>query len=242
MSLGYALMPFFPQHQARITTIFRHQQRRSENARLLDLGCGNGMYLQQMRAAGWQVEGIDPDPNAVKAARTAGLTVHQGNIEDCALPKASFDAVTLHHVIEHVHNPYTTLTHCLRLLKPGGSIWIATPNLDAQGHQVFDSNWIGLDPPRHLILFTPDSLRSLLDMVGFQHIITPNAYNTIEWSYYTSQVLAAGGALFSSNAILRTQASIPTALAQQLNRDRRRAMHRPEIAEAIVMSATKPTG
>ncbi|HEX4349274.1 MAG TPA: class I SAM-dependent methyltransferase, partial [Verrucomicrobiae bacterium] len=83
------------------------------------------------------------------------------------LPEAHFDAITMTHVIEHLHDPMDTLRRCWKLLKPGGQITVTTPNLNSRGHQIFGADWLALDPPRHLILFTEASLRMAMENCGF---------------------------------------------------------------------------
>jgi SAM-dependent methyltransferase len=87
----------------------------------------------------------------------------------------TFDAITLSHVIEHVAAPRIMLQDCWRLLKPGGYIWVETPNADSMGYEIYGSNWRGLEVPRHLVLFTADSLRLNLEQAGFEriHILPP---------------------------------------------------------------------
>jgi SAM-dependent methyltransferase len=70
-------------------------------------------------------------------------------------------------VIEHLHDPLTMLLECRRVLKPGGTLVIATPNSASLGHRTFKSDWVSLDPPRHLVLFDPPTMRRLLDEAGF---------------------------------------------------------------------------
>ena len=103
--------------------------------RLLDLGSGSGAFLVQMAALGWRAQGIDPDPAAVASAREAGLDVTQGTLDDLDLDEhaGAFDAVTLSHVIEHLHDPAEDLRRVHRLLRPGGLIWIATPEPGGSG-------------------------------------------------------------------------------------------------------------
>ena len=140
-----------------------------EGGRLLDVGSGSGDFVAQMAALGWRSEGVDPDPAAVARARAAGLDVTQGRLTDLddAEHAGAFDAITLSHVIEHLHEPATELERVWRLLRPGGLLWIATPNLEGLGHRRFRTAWLGLDPPRHLVLFTRASLEDLLRRVGF---------------------------------------------------------------------------
>lgn len=120
-----------------------------------------------MRAAGLDVQGIDPDPVAVASARSTGLSVIEGTLGKDMFEPGSFDAVTLNHAVEHLHDPGETLRICSGLLAPGGRLWIATPNLDSWGHRRFGRHWLHLDPPRHLVLFTRASLSSLAGASGF---------------------------------------------------------------------------
>lgn len=140
-------------------------------ARLLDVGCGNGDYLDFARAVGWSVVGVDFDPKAVSKARSRGLNVHDGSVEDLLSEnRGTFDAITLSHVIEHVHDPKRLLGNCYDLLKPDGLLWIETPNIDSYGHRIYGRNWRGLEPPRHLALFTSNSLADLLGRAGFDRV------------------------------------------------------------------------
>jgi len=140
--------------------------------RLLDIGCGNGSYLALMRDLGWEVVGIELDPEAARIAKERfSLNVLIGSWNNIDLPSESFDAITLSHVVEHVIDPYKLLRHCFDLLKPGGKISITTPNIRSLGHRVFRGSWCGLDPPRHLVLFHPESLRCIVQKSGFRILI-----------------------------------------------------------------------
>jgi SAM-dependent methyltransferase len=145
--------------------------------RLLDVGCGSGAFLAQMAALGWRAQGIDPDPAAVEGAREAGLNVTRGTLADLDPDEdaGAFDAITLSHVIEHLHDPGGDLRRMKRLLRPGGLLWIATPNLEALGLRRFGKDWLGLDPPRHLVLFTRASLERLLKEAGLEPLPPPPA-------------------------------------------------------------------
>ena len=138
--------------------------------RLLEVGCGSGSMLKTMQELGWQVEGVDFDPGAVENCRRKGLKVHLGTLEGVGYPDNYFDAVTMSHLIEHVHDPLQLVCECLRILKTGGRLSLVTPNSNSLGHRLFRSTWFHLDPPRHLHIFTPASLRSLLHRAGFHRM------------------------------------------------------------------------
>lgn len=146
---------------------FRHIPRSHRGGTLLDCGAGNGGFLAKAREAGWSVVGVEPDPNAIKAARCLGLNVRQGGLEQCAGEEGTFDVITMSHVIEHVHDPRNYLKQAFSLLKPGGSLYIDTPNINARGHKKFGPHWRGLEPPRHLVIFNWRSLETTLHAVGF---------------------------------------------------------------------------
>ena len=130
--------------------------------KVLDVGCGAGSWLLEMRGRGWEVFGLDIDPKAVEAARSAGLSVQCGPVQRQGYPSEFFDAVTLNHVIEHVPDPFKTVKECLRILKPGGKLVIITPNGSGLSHRFFKRDWRGLEPPRHLHIFSLESIsRSL---------------------------------------------------------------------------------
>jgi 2-polyprenyl-3-methyl-5-hydroxy-6-metoxy-1,4-benzoquinol methylase len=135
--------------------------------RLLDVGSGDGSFLSFARTCGWDVVGLDPDAKAVANAARQGLTVHEGGIEYFADKSELFDVITLNHVIEHVYDPVKVLKTCHALLKPGGQLWLETPNIDSFGHTRFQKNWRGLETPRHLVLFNRHSLRQAFINAGF---------------------------------------------------------------------------
>jgi SAM-dependent methyltransferase len=135
--------------------------------RLLDVGCGDGRQLALMRELGWTAEGVDFDAKAVAAARARGLEVRVGALAEQRYPDDSFDAVMLSHVIEHVYAPLELLQEIRRILKPGGELVVLTPNAAGMGRRLYGAAWRGLEPPRHLTVFSPASLRLLFRQAGF---------------------------------------------------------------------------
>jgi SAM-dependent methyltransferase len=121
-----------------------------------------------MQACGWEVEGVDFDPKAVEQARDKhGLTMYAGELREVAYAQDAFDAITLNHVIEHLPEPIEVLTECRRILRPGGHLVVITPNVNSWGRRRFTSHWRGLEPPRHLFLFSPHTLAAVATKVGF---------------------------------------------------------------------------
>ena len=90
--------------------------------------------------------GIDIDPETVKAVRSRGLDVRLGTLEAQGFPADYFDAIVMNHVIEHIHDPLEHLRECHRVLKKGGVLSLATPNVASLGHERFRQYWVGLRP------------------------------------------------------------------------------------------------
>jgi 2-polyprenyl-3-methyl-5-hydroxy-6-metoxy-1,4-benzoquinol methylase len=138
----------------------------SQVGSLLDVGCGNGDFIARMKAFGWNVSGVEPDPVAATRARSLGVQVFAGTIAD--VPTANrYDVITLSHVIEHVADPITLLRECATRLRPKtGILVLTTPNIKSLGHRWFRSYWRGLEMPRHLVLFSPASLSHFVARSG----------------------------------------------------------------------------
>lgn len=169
--VGRWLLPLLPSLRAAADTECRHLPRLPKGGgRLLDVGCGNGGFLMLAQQAGWQVEGLDFDEGAVSTARSRGLAVRCGGIEVLDWRGECFDVITICHAIEHVHDPASVLRRLHSLLKPGGSLWLDTHNFGSIDAARFGPAWRDLDPPRHLVLFNPESLRRCLAEAGFGSI------------------------------------------------------------------------
>jgi len=167
-SLGVLAAFVMPSLKRVLDRQYRHMPRLPEGGgRLLDVGCGDGSFLSLARTCGWDVVGLDPDAKAAANAAKQGLTVHEGGIEYFEGKTGLFDVITLNHVIEHVYDPAMVLKTCHALLKPGGQIWLETPNIDSFGHARFQKNWRGLETPRHLVLFNHHSLNQAFISAGF---------------------------------------------------------------------------
>ncbi len=138
---------------------------------LLDVGCGDGEFLNRMRACGWSPAGVDFDADAIAHAKARyGLELFHGDLVSARFPENSFNAVTMNHVIEHLLDPVATLAEIKRVLKPGGYLVVTTPNIRSRGHRKFQECWIGLDPPRHLQIFTLEALRECARQAGWEVI------------------------------------------------------------------------
>jgi 2-polyprenyl-3-methyl-5-hydroxy-6-metoxy-1,4-benzoquinol methylase len=163
--LSLLLAPF-PTRRESLDALVMHLPARP-GSRMLDVGCGDGSVLDTLSQLGWQVEGVDFDPRVINTVARRGFQVHLGTLEAQNFADRTFDAVTASHVLEHVREPETFLCECHRVLRPGGTLTILTPNALSYGHRRFGRAWRGLEPPRHLQVFTAPSLDQLAERAGF---------------------------------------------------------------------------
>lgn len=162
--------------------------------RWLDVGCGAGRFLKEMASLGWNVEGIEADPEACSSlGRNSSIRVHRGSLMDPLEGLGTFDVISVTHVIEHLDDPVAALKRCASWLNPGGRIVITTPNVRALSRVQFGKHWRGWEVPRHLMLFSPQSLRECASRSG----LIPKAVWTISrgapWFWLASLALSRGG-------------------------------------------------
>ena len=236
--LGKWLLPLIYGKQGEIDHALRGLPMlvKGEKRKVLDIGCGSGSFLKVAMQLGWEVQGIDPDSKAASAAsQVSGLCVEQGGLPKTRFQDSTFDVVTLSHVIEHTHDPVASLREAYRLLKPGGRIWVATPNLKSGSCRYFHMNWIGLHPPAHLVLFNHKSLRDVLGLAGFHNVRVAKMSLHSKGYFHMSWRISRGEEPFSATGsplplYLRLLALVSDLLSVlQINR-----------REEIVMIATKP--
>lgn len=190
---GRWLVRLLPSLRAKADAQCRHLPRPpTDGARLLDVGFGNGGFLKIASEMGWNAEGIDFDPKAVEVARARGLNVSCASAAELSIRNEHFDVITLSHVIEHVHDPIALLRDLYRLLKPGGFLWLDTPNLCSYGAKRFGRDWRGWEPPRHLVLFNSASLRKSLTHAGFKRI-EQRWHGMVLFSIYAESAAIARG-------------------------------------------------
>lgn len=135
---------------------------------ILDVGAGTGAFLHTMKNSGWTVTGLEPDENARANANNLYGIQLQPSQNLFALPAETFDAITLWHVLEHVHDLHEYLDQLKKLLKPDGCLFIAVPNYTCYDEKVYKEFWAAYDVPRHLYHFSPTSITQLLLHHGLQ--------------------------------------------------------------------------
>lgn len=137
---------------------------------LLDVGCGDGLFLSRLsKNEKWRLFGIEiSKAGHAKASGRGGMSIYNQPLEDCGFAGDFFDIVTLRHVLEHVPDPGALLGHIRRVLKPGGTLVIRVPNIGSFEASLGREEWLHIDLPRHLYQFTPETATLLLQKNGFE--------------------------------------------------------------------------
>ena len=138
-------------------------------ARMLEIGCGTGILLQEARQRGWRADAIELSPEMAAVARRNNpeAKIVTGDILSQEPVGGAYDAVISLDVLEHVLSPMTMVENCRELLKPGGLLLLQTPNTCSLRSRIRGPSWDMLDSRQHLNLFSPDALQVLLTTVGF---------------------------------------------------------------------------
>jgi 2-polyprenyl-3-methyl-5-hydroxy-6-metoxy-1,4-benzoquinol methylase len=146
----------------------RSVRKYRKQGRLLDLGCGTGNFLWEMKKRGFEVHGIDSSSQACKLARERLKNIFNAELEKHPFPDNYFDVITVWHVLEHLPNPNITLKEIRRILKKDGILILETPNIDSLSFKTFRKNCFHLDIPRHFYHWSSKTIREILKRNKFR--------------------------------------------------------------------------
>jgi len=168
------------------------------DARVLDVGCGDGFHLDLLRRygpAGWQLFGVDTDVRAVVAARRRQLDVELSTIEDAPIEPGSIDLALCIQTIEHVADPVAVLRAIARVLRPGGRLYLITDSTDSPDFRLAKGrHWGGYHFPRHWNLFNKASMRRLAELGGLTVERLGTTTSPVNWTYTVRNWLDDWGA------------------------------------------------
>ncbi len=157
------------------------------DARILDVGCGDGFHLgllKEFGKPGWELEGVDADMRAVAPARASGLTIHLGSVEEIDLPASAYHLILMVMTVEHLADPLETIRSVARLLVPGGRLVVVTDNARSPDFALFGGrHWGGFHFPRHTYLFDKGTLAELGAAAGLAVERIATAVSPVNWVY-----------------------------------------------------------
>ena len=181
LAYGEPTRRFHPLVERGVRLFRRARVRQAERllppgGRVLDVGCGRGLFLALLAERGYRVRGTELSETTARNAYP-GVPIDTGELAPGAYPSGSFDLVTIWHVLEHLRDPRAALEAAHEALAPGGHLVVAVPNFASAQARFGRADWFHLDLPRHLFHFTPDTLRRLLEDTGF----AVDALTTGQW-------------------------------------------------------------
>ena len=144
------------------------KQTGKESGNILDVGCGTGAFLHIMQGSGWKITGLEPDETARAKARSLYNIEALPSNKIYDLPHNSCDAITMWHVLEHVHPLHEYIEQLKNLLAVNGKLFIAVPNYTSHDAKIYRENWAAYDVPRHLYHFSPKSMKALMNLHGLE--------------------------------------------------------------------------
>ncbi|MFZ1688182.1 MAG: class I SAM-dependent methyltransferase [Flavobacteriales bacterium] len=145
----------------------RFAQYRS-TGRILEVGCGGGLFLDRAQGAGWSTYGTEFDGAVVSEVKARGHTMHLGPLIGHPWPAEHFDVVVSIEVAEHLIHPLDDLREMVRLLRPGGALYVTTPNFNSISKWLAHGKWTIINYPEHISFFTPRTMHSALGSLGMR--------------------------------------------------------------------------
>ena len=146
----------------------RRIEKYSTKGKILDIGCGRGLFMNIMRQGGWNVEGSELNKETASyAEQVYGLKVYSEKITDHSLKPESYNVINVCGVLEHLKEPNEVLNECHHLLKNDGLLVVLVPDIRSLEFKIGRENWFHLDLPFHLFHFSEKGLVRLLQKKGF---------------------------------------------------------------------------
>ncbi|HAO79534.1 MAG TPA: hypothetical protein DCQ92_11275, partial [Verrucomicrobia subdivision 3 bacterium] len=152
--------------------------------RLLEIGCGDGDFLVAAEDEGWLVTGVEYSPTACEKVRRRlkNGQVHSGELAQAQFPAEQYDLCVLSDVIEHIRDPLVFLREIHRVLKPGGTLFVATPSIDSWSARFMKQKWMEFKT-EHLTYFDRQTLQTALAKSGFRDVIVQSGWKILSFDY-----------------------------------------------------------
>jgi 2-polyprenyl-3-methyl-5-hydroxy-6-metoxy-1,4-benzoquinol methylase len=143
-----------------------------KNNNIIDVGCGDGFFLQVAKEKGWNVYGTEFTDRAMEICTRKGINMMKGELNEHNYAQGFFDIVTSFEVIEHINNPNIEIAKFNKILRTGGIAYVTTPNFNSISRNLLKGQWNIIEYPEHLSYYTKSTLTKLFKAHGFKNIKT----------------------------------------------------------------------
>jgi len=162
----------------------RINKKVEEKGRMLDVGSALGDSLIEAKKLGWKnVYGVELSEFAAKESQNRGLNIKTGTLREAKYPSNYFDVVTLQDVIEHVKDPTLEMKEIYRILKPGGYVFLVTPDIGGLWFKLLGSLWYHFKPGEHIMYFSQSTLGRIMKDSYFKNVETRRTYHVMSTEY-----------------------------------------------------------
>ncbi|MFM7217973.1 MAG: class I SAM-dependent methyltransferase [Bacteroidota bacterium] len=141
-----------------------------KTGRILDIGCGEGFFLEEAKKRGWEVHGTEFSDLYIPICEDKGISMKHGRLDTSHYQSKSFDLITWFEVIEHINTPNEELGKFTELLRAGGAVYLTTPNIASLSRYILKGNWTAITYPDHLCYYSQSSLKRLFSSHGFSAV------------------------------------------------------------------------
>lgn len=154
----------------RINEVLDGFEKFRKTNKMLDVGCGPGLFLIEAKKRGWEVYGTEFTDNQLTYLENKGINTLKGKLNNASFEDELFDVIISSEVIEHINNPVEEIQHFHRLLRKGGVVYITTPNFNALERYLLKGDYDIIEYPEHLSYYTPKTIDLLLTQNGFKKL------------------------------------------------------------------------
>jgi 2-polyprenyl-3-methyl-5-hydroxy-6-metoxy-1,4-benzoquinol methylase len=196
--------PISPITIKRYHALLDEMEKYKMTSNLIDVGCGDGFFLEEAQKRGWNVYGTEFTDAAIEVCEKKGIRMNKAPISTDQFPPGYFDVITSFEVIEHINNPVEEITAFHKLLRKGGLVYITTPNFNSISRDILSHHWNIIGYPEHLSYYTRRTLRDLLANNGFNMVKSTSTGISINRMKVNAK--SGQGSDTNTDEILRTKA------------------------------------
>jgi 2-polyprenyl-3-methyl-5-hydroxy-6-metoxy-1,4-benzoquinol methylase len=174
LDIHYSAYPTYPflndTTRKRYNVILDELDKYRNTGRILDVGCGEGFFLEEAAKRNWKVYGIETAGHLADKCTAKSINIHHGNLDSASYDDNFFDVIISIEVIEHLAHPAPEINCFGKYIRTGGAVYLTTPNFNSLSSKMLGNTWKVIEYPEHLNYFTPRTLKKLFTLYGFRSL------------------------------------------------------------------------